>query len=249
MHSACKTLPSPSICTPPNPKLPCPSRPAYNPPPLAAVLWSVHCFPRPQKDPLHANHLPPHPPHPTRALLRWTHCTLNQARLLLVHPVWSREAGLCDALTPVIVSPKCKAVAPSCGQVFSWEFYSGTVPGSFPQVHTTDGGDTGSPGHGRPGFAVSDEVFLRARLSCLSCLSTVASFRAACLVWTMLLENVCFGSLKCFELLRESVLCKNEFMCAVWLKRESASVSGFKSLTRRVSCMKSSVQVKHEWLT
>lgn len=81
-----------------------------------------------------------HPSPPMRALLRWTHCTLNQARLLLVHPVWRCEAGLCDALTPVIVSPKCKAVAPSCGQVFSWEFYSGTVPGSFPQVHTTDGG-------------------------------------------------------------------------------------------------------------
>ncbi|KAK7938992.1 hypothetical protein WMY93_002318 [Mugilogobius chulae] len=26
-----------------------------------------------------------------------------------------------------IVSPKCKAVAPSCGQVFSWEFYSGSL--------------------------------------------------------------------------------------------------------------------------
>ncbi|KAA8585409.1 hypothetical protein FQN60_004103 [Etheostoma spectabile] len=57
-------------------------------------------------------------PHPMRALLRWMHCTLNQARLLLVHPVWRCEAGLCDALTPVIVSPKCKAVAPSCGQTF-----------------------------------------------------------------------------------------------------------------------------------
>ncbi|TDH03219.1 hypothetical protein EPR50_G00160800 [Perca flavescens] len=70
-------------------------------------------------------------PHPMRALLRWTHCTLNQARLLLVHPVWRCEAGLCDALTPVIVSPKCKAVAPSCGQVFSWEFYTAGLRRSF----------------------------------------------------------------------------------------------------------------------
>jgi len=27
----------------------------------------------------------------------------------------------------IVVSSKCNAVAPSCGQVFSWEFYSGTV--------------------------------------------------------------------------------------------------------------------------
>lgn len=54
-------------------------------------------------------------------------------------PVWRCEAGLCDALTPVTVSPKCKAVAPSCGQVFSWEFYSGKVPGASVQVHTADG--------------------------------------------------------------------------------------------------------------
>ncbi|KAI4822116.1 hypothetical protein KUCAC02_007678, partial [Chaenocephalus aceratus] len=31
----------------------------------------------------------------------------------------------------VIVSPKCKAVAPSCGQVFSWEFYSAGLRRSF----------------------------------------------------------------------------------------------------------------------
>nr|XP_020461127.1 MAGUK p55 subfamily member 3 isoform X1 [Monopterus albus]XP_020461128.1 MAGUK p55 subfamily member 3 isoform X1 [Monopterus albus]XP_020461129.1 MAGUK p55 subfamily member 3 isoform X1 [Monopterus albus]XP_020461130.1 MAGUK p55 subfamily member 3 isoform X1 [Monopterus albus] len=30
-----------------------------------------------------------------------------------------------------IVSPKCKAVAPSCGQVFSWEFYSAGLRRSF----------------------------------------------------------------------------------------------------------------------
>lgn len=114
---------------------------------------------------------------------------------------------MCDALTPVIVSPKCKAVAPSCGQVFSWEFYSGTVPGSFPQVHTTDGGIQTVLAMGDPdlqSLSATDVVFLRARLSCLSCLSTVASFKAACLVWTVLLENdVYFGSLKsvvnCFK--------------------------------------------------
>lgn len=108
--------------------------------------------------------------------------------------------GLCDALTPVIVSPKCKAVAPSCGQVFSWEFYSGTVPGSFPQVHTTDGGIQTVLAMGDPdlqSLSANDVVFLRARLSCLSCLSTVASFKAACLVWTVTLENYeYFGSLK-----------------------------------------------------
>lgn len=31
-----------------------------------------------------------------------------------------------DGLILVVVSPKCKAVAPTCGQAFSWEFYSGT---------------------------------------------------------------------------------------------------------------------------
>lgn len=130
-----------------------PSRlhPSARPPPPPCSVWILPNLPRPSRPA--SNTLPlllccgqctaspfPRATTPTRALLRWTHCTLNQARLLLVHPVWRCEAGLCDALTPVIVSPKCKAVAPSCGQVFSWEFYSGTVPGSFPQVHTTDGG-------------------------------------------------------------------------------------------------------------
>lgn len=41
-----------------------------------------------------------------------------------------------DGLTRVIVSPKCKAVAPSCGQVFSWEFYSGTVTVRYQKVIT-----------------------------------------------------------------------------------------------------------------
>lgn len=62
---------------------------------------------------------------------------------------------MCDALTPVTVSPKCKAVAPSCGQVFSWEFYSGTVPGSvslqvYPPLTRGREEDTDSPGCGRP---------------------------------------------------------------------------------------------------
>lgn len=74
-----------------------------------------------------------------------------------------------------------------------------------------------------------DVVFLRARLSCLSCLSTVASFKAACLVWTVMLENdVCFGSLKSvFEPQKESSsLFKNEL-----LKTESASFLAFKNVT------------------
>lgn len=77
-------------------------------------------------------------------------------------PVWRCEAGLCGALTPVIVSPKCKAVAPSCGQVFSWEFYSGKVPDVSPQVHTADGWGC------RQSWlwdTLSSVLFLRARLS------------------------------------------------------------------------------------
>ena len=40
---------------------------------------------------------------------------------------------LCDGLTLAVVSPKCKAVAPSCGQAFFLEFYSGTSP--CPSLH------------------------------------------------------------------------------------------------------------------
>ncbi|XP_077475292.1 MAGUK p55 subfamily member 3 isoform X1 [Stigmatopora argus] len=48
-----------------------------------------------------------------------------------------------------IVSPKCNAVAPSCGQVFSWEFYSAGLRRSFRlsrkdrQGSSIDGSDTG----------------------------------------------------------------------------------------------------------
>ncbi|XP_024127910.1 MAGUK p55 subfamily member 3 isoform X1 [Oryzias melastigma] len=50
-----------------------------------------------------------------------------------------------------IVSPKCKAVAPSCGQVFSWEFYSAGLRRSFRlsrkdrQGSSADGLDSGDP--------------------------------------------------------------------------------------------------------
>lgn len=95
--------------------------------------------------------------------------------------MWRCEAGLCDALTPVIVSSKCKAVAPSCGQVFSWEFYSGTVVASILQVNTTDGvRGEGSrllwPWETQPLYVGSPW----ARLSLVSCLSTITSSKVAC---------------------------------------------------------------------
>ncbi|XP_061556678.1 MAGUK p55 subfamily member 3 isoform X5 [Phycodurus eques] len=49
----------------------------------------------------------------------------------------------------VVVSPKCNAVAPSCGQVFSWEFYSAGLRRSFRlsrkdrQGSSSDGSDPG----------------------------------------------------------------------------------------------------------
>ncbi|KAM9745742.1 MAGUK p55 subfamily member 3 isoform 2-T2 [Menidia menidia] len=49
------------------------------------------------------------------------------------------------------VSPKCKAVAPSCGQVFSWEFYSAGLRRSFRlsrkdrQESFGEGSDSGDP--------------------------------------------------------------------------------------------------------
>lgn len=62
MHSACKTLPSPSIYThhPTHPPK-TPVLPALLITPYPLLLWSVHGFPRPQNDPLHANYLPPPP--------------------------------------------------------------------------------------------------------------------------------------------------------------------------------------------
>lgn len=77
-----------------------------------------------------------------------------------------------------------------------------------------------------------DVVFLRARLSCLSCLSTVASFKAACLVWTIMLQNdVCVGSLDLFELQKESSSLLRMNSKNVLLKTESASFLAFKSVT------------------
>ncbi|KAL0992470.1 hypothetical protein UPYG_G00093730 [Umbra pygmaea] len=60
-----------------------------------------------------------------------------------------------------IVSPKCKAVAPSCGQVFSWEFYSAGLRRSF-RLSRKDrsaslGGET-TPDHTDPEFATYEEV-------------------------------------------------------------------------------------------
>uniref|UniRef100_A0A9J8D936 MAGUK p55 scaffold protein 3b n=1 Tax=Cyprinus carpio carpio TaxID=630221 RepID=A0A9J8D936_CYPCA len=44
----------------------------------------------------------------------------------------STRASPCDqTCEKVVVSPKCKAVAPSCGQAFSWEFYSAGLRRSF----------------------------------------------------------------------------------------------------------------------
>lgn len=58
-----------------------------------------------------------------------------------------------------IVSPKCKAVAPSCGQVFSWEFYSAGLRRSF-RLSRKD--RQGSSGEGSdlvdPDFLTYEEV-------------------------------------------------------------------------------------------
>uniref|UniRef100_A0A4W5N522 MAGUK p55 scaffold protein 3 n=1 Tax=Hucho hucho TaxID=62062 RepID=A0A4W5N522_9TELE len=60
-----------------------------------------------------------------------------------------------------IVSPKCKAVAPSCGQVFSWEFYSAGLRRSFrlsrkDRSGSLGGGATSDPTD--PDFATYEEV-------------------------------------------------------------------------------------------
>uniref|UniRef100_A0AAZ3P2E6 MAGUK p55 subfamily member 3-like n=1 Tax=Oncorhynchus tshawytscha TaxID=74940 RepID=A0AAZ3P2E6_ONCTS len=59
------------------------------------------------------------------------------------------------------VSPKCKAVAPSCGQVFSWEFYSAGLRRSFrlsrkDRSGSLGGGATSDPTD--PDFATYEEV-------------------------------------------------------------------------------------------
>ncbi|XP_017274944.1 MAGUK p55 subfamily member 3 isoform X1 [Kryptolebias marmoratus] len=58
-----------------------------------------------------------------------------------------------------IVSPKCKAVAPSCGQVFSWEFYSAGLRRSFRLSRKDRQGSAGEGSEtGEPEFLTYEEV-------------------------------------------------------------------------------------------
>ncbi|XP_049417940.1 MAGUK p55 subfamily member 3 isoform X2 [Epinephelus fuscoguttatus] len=58
-----------------------------------------------------------------------------------------------------IVSPKCKAVAPSCGQVFSWEFYSAGLRRSFRLSRKDRQGSSGEGSDpGDPDFLTYEEV-------------------------------------------------------------------------------------------
>ncbi|KAM6967063.1 MAGUK p55 subfamily member 3 isoform 1-T1 [Tautogolabrus adspersus] len=58
-----------------------------------------------------------------------------------------------------IVSPKCKAVAPSCGQVFSWEFYSAGLRRSFRMSRKDRQGSSGEGSDpGDPDFMTYEEV-------------------------------------------------------------------------------------------
>ncbi|XP_060883325.1 MAGUK p55 subfamily member 3 isoform X1 [Labrus mixtus] len=58
-----------------------------------------------------------------------------------------------------IVSPKCKAVAPSCGQVFSWEFYSAGLRRSFRMSRKDRQGSSGEGSDpGDPDFQTYEEV-------------------------------------------------------------------------------------------
>ncbi|XP_056257748.1 MAGUK p55 subfamily member 3 isoform X2 [Seriola aureovittata] len=57
------------------------------------------------------------------------------------------------------VSPKCKAVAPSCGQVFSWEFYSAGLRRSFRLSRKDRQGSSGEGSDpGDPDFMTYEEV-------------------------------------------------------------------------------------------
>ncbi|KAM6967064.1 MAGUK p55 subfamily member 3 isoform 2-T2 [Tautogolabrus adspersus] len=57
------------------------------------------------------------------------------------------------------VSPKCKAVAPSCGQVFSWEFYSAGLRRSFRMSRKDRQGSSGEGSDpGDPDFMTYEEV-------------------------------------------------------------------------------------------
>ncbi|XP_043955813.1 MAGUK p55 subfamily member 3 isoform X3 [Gambusia affinis] len=58
-----------------------------------------------------------------------------------------------------IVSSKCKAVAPSCGQVFSWEFYSAGLRRSFRLSRKDRQGSSGEDSEvGEPDFLTYEEV-------------------------------------------------------------------------------------------
>ncbi|KAL7850273.1 hypothetical protein SRHO_G00196220 [Serrasalmus rhombeus] len=60
-----------------------------------------------------------------------------------------------------IVSPKCKAVAPSCGQVFSWDFYSAGLRRSFRLSRKDRQGSSGEANASEPGepeFLTYEEV-------------------------------------------------------------------------------------------
>ncbi|XP_023204943.1 MAGUK p55 subfamily member 3 isoform X9 [Xiphophorus maculatus] len=65
----------------------------------------------------------------------------------------------CDKESQAIVSSKCKAVAPSCGQVFSWEFYSAGLRRSFRLSRKDRQGSSGEDSEiGEPDFLTYEEV-------------------------------------------------------------------------------------------
>ncbi|KAG7459752.1 hypothetical protein MATL_G00214020 [Megalops atlanticus] len=57
-----------------------------------------------------------------------------------------------------IVSPKCKPVAPSCGQAFSWEFYTAGLRRSFRLSRKDRQGETRSQEPSEPEFLTYEEV-------------------------------------------------------------------------------------------
>ncbi|XP_054908126.1 MAGUK p55 subfamily member 3 isoform X2 [Poeciliopsis prolifica] len=65
----------------------------------------------------------------------------------------------CDKESQAIVSSKCKAVAPSCGQVFSWEFYSAGLRRSFRLSRKDRQGSSGEDSEiGESDFLTYEEV-------------------------------------------------------------------------------------------
>ncbi|XP_061605617.1 MAGUK p55 subfamily member 3 isoform X2 [Phyllopteryx taeniolatus] len=121
-------LPSP-------PSMPCQPTPL----PTSCICCSVPVPPHPYP--------PPHGGPP--AALDALHTVSRHVCCSFTFLVCTYEAKLGDTLTPVVVSPKCNAVAPSCGQVFSWEFYSAGLRRSFRlsrkdrQGSSSDGSDPG----------------------------------------------------------------------------------------------------------